>query len=122
MAGVVQKAKEATVLVQQLHYTQDPRKRQSIVELLNQLWPSIRCRYDEDMGLKVWYLGDRVHRLPRALAFSASYVEVVQPDGRARVLKPLPVDVDQATILLSEFESKAGRTVWELIADPLDWL
>lgn len=127
MPAVAQKAKEATVLIQQLHATQDPLKRETIVTLLNGLWPSIRCRFDEMGQLRVWYLGDRVKRLPRALNFAAHYVEAVQPDGSAYIVKDTMTPrqgnrLDYATILLSEFEPKVGRTVWELIADPVDWL
>ena len=59
-------------------------------ERLDELWPDIRCRVNDQGHLCVYYLATRVQKLPATLGFSAHYVErvrrrdaeIVDVDGR----------------------------------------
>lgn len=129
-----EKAKEAQVLVQRLRNVANLEERRVYAKRLDELFPDIRVRLDEDGRAHIWYLHDKVIRLPHVLGHFADYIEVVFLDGSAEILKNkignivtesgFTIDVGpirKATIELAAFDAAfdlpPGPNMWERLVD-----
>lgn len=91
---IAEKAKKATALMQLFAQARLPKQKQAIAEQLDQIFPDIRCAYHNQKqgfykgeGLLVYYLEDRVKRVPHALLHGASIVVAFQASGLGIVKK-----------------------------------
>lgn len=124
------KAEHVVMLLQRYARVHNEVEKESTVVLLNELFPDIRCRHGKN-GLEVFYLEDRVQKLPKALNYAASLVLVVRRDGTARVAKSnwasdeatSPGSIVPANDLLPLLGVKPARqSRWTLLGADEDWI
>ena len=125
------KAQQASVLVRQIEQARGLQQKRAFLPTLNALFPDIVCRIDDDGRLRVYFLAERMQRVPKSLNFAAFRVEAVQPDGSSRVIKDktghgrpgqllLTADVELEAFPHYRFELPPPRSVWERILDDDD--
>lgn len=117
------KAGEAAILLEAYFNTKADRVRAEYVKLLDNLWPGVRCRYDEQV-LKVYYASTQMRGAPSVLFEAASYVEEVLPNEAALVRKDdkegvrrIPTATYPLHALLAETLPRPAPSFWHRLVE-----